>query len=78
VDRYLQKGYSEYKGFAQVKKVYEIVHMPPKVKMDDSEADTAPRVEIKKELVSKHIVRIPKVSRIILCSCAYKTLSLIA
>ena len=66
VDRYLQKGYSDYKGFVQLDKKYEVIRMPPKGKIDDGEGEAVPKVEIKKDFVSKHMVRIPKVSTMVL------------
>ena len=62
VDKYLQKGYSEYRGFVQLQKRWEVVHIP--TKKEESEGDSEPWTEVKRELVSKHMVKIPKVGLI--------------
>lgn len=59
VDKFLQKGFSEYRGFVQLLKVTKVVHPAPKKEKEEDE-DPEPVVEFKKELLCEHLVKIPK------------------
>ena len=60
VDRFLQRNYSVFRGFVQVYRRVQVVHTPSKAEQE--QGVTEPWIEISKELVSEHLVSIPKVS----------------
>lgn len=61
VDKFLQKSYSFYRGFVQVTKRVKTVRRPNKDEIEDGVTGSV--VEVKHEVVSEHLVKIPKVGQ---------------